>query len=93
MTPLDPLALPGPVWVVAPHPDDEALGCGALLAALAQARREVWALLLTDGGFSHPASQLYPRSRLSATRLAEWRAGLSVLGVPPARTAAHHHPG
>ncbi|MHA0036165.1 PIG-L deacetylase family protein [Deinococcus sp. PESE-13] len=88
MTPLDPLALSGPLWVVAPHPDDEALGCGALLAALAEAGREVWALLLTDGGFSHPASKTYPRPRLSAARLAEWREGLSVLGVPPARTVA-----
>lgn len=86
--PLDPLALPGPVWVVAPHPDDEALGCGALLAALTDAGREVWALLLTDGGASHPASLAYPRPRLSAERLREWRSGLSVLGVPPARTTA-----
>ena len=88
MTALDPHTLPGPVWVIAPHPDDEALGCGGLLAALADAGREVWALLLTDGGASHPGSRAYPRSRLSAARLAEWRAGLSELGVPPARTTA-----
>ncbi|MCY1704087.1 PIG-L deacetylase family protein [Deinococcus sp. SL84] len=85
---LDPARLPGPVWVVAPHPDDEALGCGALLAALSNLGTEVWALLLTDGGFSHPDSREYPRERLAATRLDEWRTGLATLGVPPERTRA-----
>jgi LmbE family N-acetylglucosaminyl deacetylase len=85
---LDPRTLPGPVWVVAPHPDDEALGCGALLCALTALGQEVWALLLTDGGFSHPSSQAYPRPRLRALRLNEWRAGLAQLGVPPERTRA-----
>ncbi|GGL98695.1 PIG-L deacetylase family protein [Deinococcus aerophilus] len=86
--PLDPRTLPGPVWVVAPHPDDEALGCGALLCALTDLGQEVWALLLTDGGFSHPASRAYPRPRLGELRLHEWRSGLAQLGVPPDRTRA-----
>ncbi|WP_261664978.1 PIG-L deacetylase family protein [Deinococcus sp. Marseille-Q6407] len=86
--PLNASRLQGPVWVVAPHPDDEALGCGALLAALTAQQTEVWALLLTDGGFSHPGSQAYPRERLVAARLAEWRRGLDLLGVPEERTRA-----
>ncbi|GHF94679.1 PIG-L domain-containing protein [Deinococcus piscis] len=85
---LDVARLPGPVWVVAPHPDDEALGCGALIAALSDLGTEVWALLLTDGGFSHPGSRAYPRERLAVARLAEWRAGLAALGVPAERTHA-----
>ncbi|MDO4264710.1 MAG: PIG-L family deacetylase [Deinococcus sp.] len=85
---MDPAHLPGPVWVVAPHPDDEALGCGALLAALRSQGSEVWALLLTDGGFSHPGSREFPRERLAAARLAEWRRGLAQLGVPPERARA-----
>ncbi|WP_027460712.1 PIG-L deacetylase family protein [Deinococcus murrayi] len=85
-TPLDPAVLAGPVWVVAPHPDDEALGCGGLLAALGEAEREVWALLLSDGGASHPASPACSRERLAAARLAEWRSGLAALGVPAERT-------
>lgn len=83
---LSPATLPGPVWVAAPHPDDEALGCGGLIAALTGAGRDVWALLLSDGGLSHPASPSYSRGRLAAARLAEWRAGLAELGVPAART-------
>ena len=85
---LDPGTLAGPVWVIAPHPDDEALGCGALIAALTDAGTEVWALLLSDGGFSHPASATYPRERLARTRLDEWRRGLGTLGVPATRTVA-----
>lgn len=88
MTALIPGDLPGPVWVAAPHPDDEALGCGGLIAALTDAGRDVWALLLSDGGGSHPTSRTYPRGRLVEARLAEWRAGLAELGVPPARTRA-----
>lgn len=85
---LVPDALPGRVWVAAPHPDDEALGCGGLIAALSGAGREVWALLLSDGAGSHPTSPTYPRERLAATRLAEWRTGLAALGVPAERTRA-----
>ncbi|MFK7602004.1 PIG-L deacetylase family protein [Deinococcus sp. SM5_A1] len=85
---MDPRTLPGPVWIVSPHPDDEALGCAALIAALTALGREVHALLVTDGGFSHPHSPSYPRARLAQIRLAEWRAGLATLGVPEARTHA-----
>lgn len=85
-SPLDPRTLPGPVWVVSPHPDDEALGCAALIAALADLGREVHALLITDGGFSHPSSRAFPRAHLARTRLGEWRAGLALLGVPAGRT-------
>lgn len=83
---LTPASLPAPVWVVAPHPDDEALGCGGLIAALGAAGREVRALLLSDGGLSHPSSPSHPRERLAGARLAEWQAGLAELGVPAART-------
>ncbi len=86
--PLDPRTLPGPVWIVSPHPDDEALGCAALIAALTDLDREVHALLVTDGGFSHPNSPSFPRARLAQTRLSEWRAGLAALGVPETRTHA-----
>lgn len=79
-------SLPGRVWVAAPHPDDEALGCGALLAALTDAGREVWALLISDGSQSHPNSRSFPRTRLVAAREAEWLAGLAELGVPAHRT-------
>lgn len=84
---LDPAGLAGPVWVVAPHPDDEGLGCGGLLAHSADLNTEVWALLLSDGGASHPNSLEWSRSRLADQRLAEWHAGLDELGQDRARRA------
>ncbi len=80
-TVLDPQRLPGPVWVVAPHPDDEALGCGGLLSALSELGREIHALLMTDGGASHPNSARFPGPILAQQRLGEWRSGLGALGV------------
>lgn len=54
--------------VVAPHPDDESLGCGGLLAwAIANGHR-VRVLVLTDGERSHPGSATFPPARLAGIR-------------------------
>ncbi len=45
-----------PIVVLAPHPDDESLGCGALLAA-AFAGKGARVVCLTDGSGSHPGSR------------------------------------
>ncbi|WP_407572206.1 PIG-L deacetylase family protein [Deinococcus altitudinis] len=91
-TVLAPTSLAGPVWVVAPHPDDESLGCGGLLAELTDLGTQTWALLLTDGGASHPASVSWSRERLAGQRLAEWHAGLDLLGVQRGRRLALNLP-
>jgi LmbE family N-acetylglucosaminyl deacetylase len=85
---LDVASLQGPVWVLAPHPDDEALGCGGLLAELTDLGTEVWALLMSDGGASHPGSAVWPRERLTQQRLREWHCGLDLLGVHPQQRVA-----
>jgi LmbE family N-acetylglucosaminyl deacetylase len=74
----------GSLLVVAPHPDDEALGCGALIAALDARGARVAALFTTDGGASHPRSRLWPRRRLAALRRAEAAASLAALCDRPA---------
>lgn len=74
----------GPAVVIAPHPDDEALGCGGLLALLCQAQVPVWAVLVTDGTMSHPNSRKYPPAARQALREAEFRAALTELGIPTA---------
>lgn len=83
-----PAALGGPVWVIAPHPDDESLGCGGLIAELCGLGTVLWALLLTDGSASHPGSREWPARRLATRRLGEWHAGLDRLGVHPKRRLA-----
>jgi N-acetylglucosamine malate deacetylase 1 len=39
----------GPVLIVAPHPDDEVLGCGGTIARLTEAGREVHVAIVTTG--------------------------------------------
>jgi LmbE family N-acetylglucosaminyl deacetylase len=66
--------------VVAPHPDDDVLGCGALIARAA-AQLPVHVLYVTDGAASHAGSPSYPPERLRAVREREARRGLARLGV------------
>jgi LmbE family N-acetylglucosaminyl deacetylase len=56
--------------VVAPHPDDEVLGAGGVLAELAQRGTAISVLALSDGEASHPAAPIAP-SELAARRTAE----------------------
>lgn len=71
----------GGILVVAPHPDDETLGCGAaIMAALAEGRRVVVALL-TGGETSHPASRTFPPRAMEAVRRREFREALSRLSA------------
>ncbi|HSM81516.1 MAG TPA: PIG-L family deacetylase [Nodosilinea sp.] len=88
----DPLAVPlrshpldAPVLVVAPHPDDETLGCGGTIASLCAQGQPVAVLVVSDGAGSHPRSQLYPAPRLRQIRAAETLAALALLGVAAAQ--------
>lgn len=79
---LDELVPPGRrTVIVAPHPDDEVLGAGGLLSALAERRREVLIIGVTEGEGSHPGSALWPRDALAARRGAERSEGLRALGL------------
>jgi LmbE family N-acetylglucosaminyl deacetylase len=70
------------VVVVAPHPDDEVLGCGGALALLARAGCEIVVVGVTDGEGSHPGSIAWTPTLLAQRRRAERADGLSRLGVP-----------
>ena len=67
--------------VIAPHPDDEVLGAGGLLQLAAQLGREVLVVAVTDGGGSHPGSELWPAARLLEQRRAESSHALALLGL------------
>jgi LmbE family N-acetylglucosaminyl deacetylase len=75
----------GPVLVLAPHPDDESIGCGGLIAACAAAGIPVFVHFLTDGRHSHPGSDAFPPERLAGIRRLEALRALRILGVPPQR--------
>lgn len=69
------------VLLVAPHPDDESLGCGGLIATLACRGALFRFVFVTDGGASHRHSRSWPRQRLVARRKAEAAEALRRLGV------------
>lgn len=69
------------VLVIAPHPDDETLGCGGVIALLAHQRSEFYIVFVTDGGASHPRSIAWPRQRLTRRREAEATEALRRLGA------------
>lgn len=75
----------GTCVVLAPHPDDESLGCGGLIAGCVQAGRMPLVVVLTDGAKSHPNSVAFPPARLRAVRAEEARRAVRCLGLPPDR--------
>lgn len=78
---------PGRALVLAPHPDDESLGCGGLLAAKTQAGIPCLAVILTDGrhGVSTPRDTPNSQGDVAALRQGECLAAARELGLalPP----------
>ena len=64
--------------VVAPHPDDEVLGCGGLMWTARQARMEVTVLSVSDGEACYPWMDAHV---LAKTRRAELLAATATLGI------------
>lgn len=67
--------------ILAPHPDDESLGCGGLIAECCQRGQQPVVVILTDGAASHPASKRYPPERLRELRAEEARQAVTLLGL------------
>ena len=68
------------VVVVAPHPDDEVLGVGGLMARLAARQVAVRVIAVTDGGGAEPPAAWSPE-RLARERVEEAKAACAALGV------------
>lgn len=68
--------------IIAPHPDDEVLGCGGLMHQLAQLGRPLKLISVTDGSASHPGSATWPVERLSVIRPQESAEALRRLDLP-----------
>jgi LmbE family N-acetylglucosaminyl deacetylase len=76
--------------VVAPHPDDEVLGTGGLLARLSASSREILIVAATDGEASHPGSLRWPPHALAVQRALERRTALRHLGIERAAVIQAH---
>jgi LmbE family N-acetylglucosaminyl deacetylase len=72
-----------PILVVAPHPDDETLGCAGAIALLRLRGYTVQILVVSDGTQSHPNSRKYPAPILRDLRETETRCAMALLGVEP----------
>lgn len=82
-------SLPDDAWllnaqrlvVIAPHPDDEVLACGGLLAMRAERARKVLIVAVTDGEASHGKEFGQAADALAERRRAERLNGLHRLGL------------
>lgn len=69
-----------PILVASPHPDDETLGCGGLIARCAQLGVPVTVLAMTCGEASHPGDTDW-QQKLASIRHREQRNALHTLGL------------
>jgi LmbE family N-acetylglucosaminyl deacetylase len=72
-----------PFVVVAPHPDDESLACGGMLAEACREGLQGKVVIVSDGVGSHPNSKAYPPERLKFLREEEARQAATELGLKP----------
>lgn len=72
------------IVIIAPHPDDETLGCSKLIASAARHGARIAVIALTDGDASHPASRRWPPAALGKLRGGEQRRALARLGAADA---------
>lgn len=71
----------GNTIVIAPHPDDESLGCGGTIALLKKAGSSVKIIFVSDGSLSHPNSKKYPAPLLVQLREKEALSAAKILGL------------
>lgn len=74
-------AVSGRLLVIAPHPDDETLGCGGLIMDHRRKNLPVGILYLTDGSASHRRHPLLAAPALAELRAREALAAAAALGV------------
>lgn len=73
----------GSALVLTPHPDDESIACGLLLATKSARGEEVSIALATDGGGGWFSTDPEPTAgEIVRIRRGEWNRGLDDLGVP-----------
>ena len=76
------LVMPGKVLIVAPHPDDEVLGCSGLIQRLLSEGKQVDVAILSGGGKSHAGCCKIDESTLIESRRNLSRKAVKILGLP-----------
>ena len=70
----------GSSLIIAPHPDDETLGCGGTAALLRREGIPVHYIFVSDGSMSHPNSKKFPAKKLTRLREKEAKQAVKILG-------------
>ena len=70
-----------PFMVIAPHPDDETLGCGGLMALAARQGTHCTIAVMTDGVRAHLNSKKFDAAARREMRESESRAAAEMLGL------------
>lgn len=76
------LVIPDKVLIVAPHPDDEVLGCSGLIQRLLSEGKQVDVAILSGGGKSHAGCCKIDESTLIESRRNLSRKAAKTLGLP-----------
>ena len=76
------LVMPDKVLIVAPHPDDEVLGCSGLIQRLLSEGKQVDVVILSGGGKSHAGCCNIDESILIESRRNLSRKAVKILGLP-----------
>lgn len=71
----------GRVLIIAPHPDDEVIGCGGLIARLVGEGRTPHIIIMTGGEGSHRSCCLTSDNDIKTARRRLTRNALNILGV------------
>jgi len=71
------------ILILAPHQDDETLGCGGLIQRFCSIEANVQVVFLTDGSMSHPHSSSHGSKERRNVRRLEAKEALAILGVTP----------
>lgn len=77
----------GTTVIIAPHEDDESLGCGGTVSLLRKSGLPVHVIFVSDGTLSHPNSKNYPAEKLRQLRETEALNALQILNVPAANAS------
>lgn len=78
--------------ILAPHPDDESLGCGGLIKLLSEQGTKVFIAFITDGSHSHPNSRKFPPHLLASMRMEEAINACAILGIPSSQLIFLYQP-